>query len=250
MSPNNYNNSIMQHAKPATTQGSTNRILNTNLIPSVGNKSKMPIDYESPKKSFNKGKEIKAQTPNLLNDLKVNQEKNNKIEIIETVHGNSLNGIKDSEFYNLPTIGGTQGKISSNKAVSGQGPSENLNSNTSFLVKKSIEIKSTPNEPAQVAPVTTPTTATAEEQELLVTLANLNQKPVNEITTNEITANEITEGELPMALDQSNQNDINDINMEELSKLNDISEYGDIGVITGEQTIDKENAEKLKNVEK
>lgn len=245
MSPNNYNNSIMQHAKPATTQGSTNRILNTNLIPSVGNKSKMPIDYESPKKSFNKGKEIKAQTPNLLNDLKVNQEKNNKIEIIETVHGNSLNGIKDSEFYNLPTIGGTQGKISSNKAVSGQGPSENLNSNTSFLVKKSIEIKSTPNEPAQVVPVITPITATAEEQELLVTLANLNQKQVNEITTNEI-----TEGELPMALDQSNQNDINDINMEELSKLNDISEYGDIGVITGEQTIDKENAEKLKNVEK
>ena len=250
MSPNNYNNSIMQHAKPATTQGSTNRILNTNLIPSVGNKSKMPIDYESPKKSFNKGKEIKAQTPNLLNDLKINQEKNNKIEIIETVHGNSLNGIKDSEFYNLPTIGGTQGKISSNKAVSGQGPSENLNSNTSFLVKKSAEIKSTPNEPAQVASVTTPTNATAEEQELLVTLANLNQKPINEITTNEITANEITEGELPMALDQSNQNDIDDIDVEELSKLNDISEYGDIGVITGEQTIDKENAEKLKNLEK
>jgi len=245
MLPNNYNDSTLHHAKPATTQGTTNRIINTNLIPSVGNKSKMPIDYESPKKSFNKGKEIKAQTPNLLDDLKANQEKTNKIEIIETVHCNTLNGIKDSEFYNLPTIGGTQGKISSSKAISGQGASENLNTNNGFLVKKSFEIKNV--QPLEEASDNTSNTveslSTVNEQELLVTLANLKQKPITEIT-------EITEGEQPMQPMQLDQIDSNatDINIDDLSKLNDISEYGDIGAITGEPTIDKENAEKLEKI--
>jgi hypothetical protein len=91
--------------------------------------------------------------------------------------------------------------------------------------------------------------STVNEQELLVTLANLKQKPITEIT-------EITEGEQPMPtiqLDQPIQldkidSDATDINIDDLSKLNDISEYGDIGAITGEPTIDKENAEKLEKI--